>query len=82
MRNFWSLHVQKEGNNLVIDDGERIAYLGKKKPKKGKTKKGKSTKGKQKGGNGAVKQPVEAQASPKEPPKLKKKQPSDETSKT
>ena len=54
------------------EDGERIAYLGKKKPKKGKPKKGKSTKGKQKG-SGAVKQPVEAAASPKEPPKLKKK---------
>lgn len=74
VKNFWHLHVQREGNDLVIEDGERIAYLGEKKPKKGKPKKGKSTKGKQKGGNGAVKQPVEAAASPKEPPKLKKKQ--------
>ncbi len=77
VKNFWHLHVQREGSNLVIEDGERIAYLGKKKPKKGKPKKGKPTKGKQKPDN-AGQQPVEAAASPKEPPKLKKKQPSDE----
>ena len=33
-KNFWDLHVEREGTNLVIQDGERIAYLGKKKPKK------------------------------------------------
>ena len=76
VKNFWHLHVQREGNNLVVEDGERIAYLGKKKPKKGKPKKGKSTKGKQKRTDDAVKQLVEAQDSPKESPKLKKKQPS------
>ena len=78
VKNFWNLHVQREGSNLVIEDGERIAYLGEKKPKKGKPKKGKPTKGKQKRTDDARQQPVEAAASPKEPPKLKKKQPSKE----
>jgi len=73
VKNFWHLHVQREGNDLIIEDGERIAYLGEKKPKKAKPKKGKSAKGKQKGGS-VAKQPAEAAASPKEPPKLKKKQ--------
>ncbi len=43
VKNFWHLHVQREGNDLVIKDGEGIAYLGEKKPKKKKSKKGKST---------------------------------------
>lgn len=73
VKNFWDLHVVREGNSLVIEDGERIAYLGEKKSKKGKPKKGKSTKGKQKSGDTA--QPSVQTASPKEPPKLKKKQP-------
>lgn len=73
VKNFWDLHVQREGSNLVIEDGERIAYLGEKKPKKGKPKKGKSTKGKQKSID-SEQSPVQ-NSSPKEPPKLKKKQP-------
>lgn len=34
VKNFWNLHVQREGNNLIIKESERVAYLGKKKPKK------------------------------------------------
>lgn len=65
VKNFWNLEVEREGDSLLIQDGERIAYLGKKKPKKGKPKK----KG---GGSGNAKQQAPtAAASPKEPPKLK-----------
>ncbi len=65
VKNFWDLHVQREGTNLVIQDGERIAYLGKKKPKKVPPKK------KHRGGN-VGQQPAQA-GPPKEPPKLKSK---------
>lgn len=65
VKNFWDLHVQREGTNLVIQDGERIAYLGKKKPKKVPPKK------KARRGN-AGQQPAQARP-PKEPPKLKPK---------
>ena len=75
VKNFWNLHVEREGINLVIQDGERIAYLGKKKPKKGKPNKGKPTKGKPIKRSDAGQQPAPAAALPKEPPKLKKKQP-------
>lgn len=34
VKNFWNLQVQREGSNLVIQESERVAYLGKKKPKK------------------------------------------------
>lgn len=68
VKNFWSLHVQREGSNLVIEDGERIAYLGEKKPKKKPSKK------KPRRGGNTGQQPAQA-TSPKEPPKLKKKQP-------
>ncbi len=72
VKNFWSLHVQREGSSLVIQDGQKIAYLGKKKPKKGPPKK----KGQR--GSGGGQHPSTAAtvpAVPKEPPKLKKKQP-------
>lgn len=70
LKNFWSLDVEREGSNLVIQDGQRIAYLGKKKPpKKGLPEKGKPKRG------GSAQQPPRATASPKELPKLKKKQP-------
>lgn len=65
VKNFWDLHVQREGTNLVIQDGEHIAYLGKKKPKKVPPKK------KHRGGN-VGQQPAQA-GPPKEPPKLKPK---------
>ncbi len=68
VKNFWNLHVEREGTNLVIQDGERIAYLGEKKPKKGKPKKGKKPHR-----SGTAKQSPPATTSPKEPPKLKKK---------
>ena len=70
VKNFWNLDVEREGTDLVIQDGQRIAYLGKRKPKKGKP-----VKGKPKRGGGGGQQPAKAAASPKEPPKLKKKQP-------
>jgi len=69
VKNFWNLDVEREGTDLVIQDGQRIAYLGKRKPKKGAPKKGKP-----RHGGGAGQKPAQA-ASPKEPPKLKKKQP-------
>ena len=69
VKNFWQLHVKRVGNNLVIEDGERIAYLGKKKPKKGPPKKKPRRRG------DAGQQPAQEVGSPKEPPKLKKKQP-------
>lgn len=34
IKNFWSLQVQRKGSSLVIQSGERIAYLGKKPVKK------------------------------------------------
>jgi len=67
VKNFWNLDVEREGTDLVIQDGQRIAYLGKRKPKKGAPKKGKP-----KRGGGAGQKPAQATASPKEPPKLKK----------
>jgi hypothetical protein len=70
LKNYWSLHVQEEGNNLVIEDGERIAYLGKKKPKKKLIKK------KSKYGSSSTEQQPAQANSPPELPKLKKKQPS------
>jgi hypothetical protein len=73
VKNFWNLHVQREGNKLVVKDGERVAYLGKKKPQKGKPNKGKPNKGKPKRGDAG--QQSAQPASPKEPPSLKKKQP-------
>ena len=70
VKNFWHLHVEREGTDLVIQDGKRIAYLGKKKPpKKGPPKK------KPRRGSATKQQPPTAAASPKEPPKLKKKSP-------
>lgn len=72
VKNFWNLDVEREGTDLVIQDGQRIAYLGKRKPKKGAPKK---EKGKPRRGDGAGQKPAQA-SSPKEPPKLKKKQPS------
>ena len=69
VKNFWNLDVEREGTDLVIQDGQRIAYLGKRKPKKGKPVKGKPRRD-----GGAGQKPAQA-ASPKEPPKLKKKQP-------
>lgn len=74
VKNFWKFDVQREGNSLIIKDSSRIAYLGKPKPK-GKPKKGKPTKGKPIKRSDAFQQPVKAVESPKEPPKLKKKQP-------
>lgn len=72
VKNFWDLHVVREGSNLVIEDGERIAYLGEKKPKKKPTKK------KPRRGGNVEKQPAQEQAtSPKKPPVLKKKQSND-----
>lgn len=68
VKNFWSLHVEREGSNLVIQDGERIAYLGKKKPKKGPPKKNKRPQR-----NDSKPQPPKAAAVPKEPPKLKQR---------
>jgi len=70
VKNFWNLDVEREGTDLVIQDGQRIAYLGKRKPKKGKPLKGKPRRD-----GGAGQKPAQA-SSPKEPPKLKKKQPS------
>ena len=69
VKNFWDLHVEREGTNLVIQDGERIAYLGKKKPKKVPPKK------KPRRSDDTGQQPALATVSPKEPPKLKKKEP-------
>ena len=69
VKNFWDLHVEREGTNLVIQDGERIAYLGKKKPKKVPPKKKPRRRG------DAGQQPAQEVGPPKEPPKLKKKQP-------
>jgi len=69
VKNFWNLDIEREGTDLVIQDGQRIAYLGKRKPKKGKPVKGKSRRD-----GGAGEKPAQA-SSPKEPPKLKKKQP-------
>jgi len=71
VKNFWNLDVSREGTDLVVMDGQRIAYLGKRKPKKGAPKKGKPRRG-----GGAGQKPAQAADSPKEPPKLKKKQPS------
>jgi len=71
VKNFWNLDVEREGTDLVLQDGQRIAYLGKRKPKKGAPKKGK---GKPRRGGGGGQKPAQAAASPKEPPKLKKKQ--------
>jgi len=68
VKNFWHLHVEREGTNLVIQDGERIAYLGEKKPKKKKPKKAKKPHR-----SGTTQQPPPETTSPKEPPKLKKK---------
>lgn len=68
VKNFWKLDVQRQGNSLTISDSERVAYLGEKKPKKKPTKK------KPWRGGNAKQHPVEAAASPKESPKLKKKQ--------
>jgi len=67
VKNFWNLDVSREGTDLVVMDGQRIAYLGKRKPKKGAPKKGKPRRG-----GGAGQKPAQA-SSPKEPPKLKKK---------
>lgn len=67
VKNFWSLHVQREGSNLVIQDGQKIAYLGKKKSKKGPPKKNKRPQ------RSDSKQQVQAASVPKELPKLKKR---------
>lgn len=73
VKNFWSLHVQREGSSLVIQDGEKIAYLGKKKPKKGPPKKKKAQRGSSSRQHPST--ATTAPAVPKEPPLLKKKQP-------
>lgn len=72
VKNFWKLDVEREGSSLVVKNSGRIAYLGKpkKKPQKGQPNKGKPIKR-----SDAGQQPTPAAASPKEPPKLKKKQP-------
>lgn len=77
VKNFWKLDVEREGNSLVVRNSERIAYLGKpkKKPQKGQPTKGKPIKEKPIKRSDAGQQPVKAVASPKELPKLKKKQP-------
>lgn len=85
VKNFWNLQVQRQGTNLVIKESERVAYLGKKKPKKGKPTKGKSTKEKSTNGKpksskdeqqqnnaSASPSPLERPSAP-ERPKLKKK---------
>lgn len=62
VKNFWNLQVQREGNNLVIKESERVAYLGKKKPKKEKPTKGKPQKQKPEASKDG-KQPTNATAS-------------------
>jgi hypothetical protein len=70
VNNFWSLQVQRKGSSLVIQSGERIAYLGKKPMKKRPLQKPRLC-------SNVIQEPDIAQAIslPKEPPKLKKKQP-------
>lgn len=63
VKNFWNLQVQREGSNLVIKESERVAYLGKKKPKKEKPTKGFPQKEKPKSSNSSQ-QPANATASP------------------
>ena len=63
VKNFWNLQVQREGSNLVIKESERVAYLGKKKPKKGKPRKGLPQKEKSKTSKDSQ-QPANAIASP------------------
>lgn len=70
VKTFWSLQVQRKGSSLVIQSGERIAYLGKKPMKRGAPQKPRLR-------SNVVQAPDIAQAMTllKEPPKLKKKQP-------
>lgn len=65
VKNFWNLHVQREGNSLIIKESERVAYLGKKKPKK-------KPKGKKPKHNGDAKEQQISLVSSKESPTIKK----------
>ena len=70
VKNFWHLHVRREGSDLTIQDGVKIGYLGKKKPKKKGPPKKKGQRTADKPHTSAA---TTAPAVLKEPPKLKKK---------